>query len=89
MLELAERAFYDPWSHARAHLLGGDEWSKWLGWTPEASRIADLTDVLIAVNTEKKKKPERVPRPPDRSTARPSAASLEEAFALLGRMFET
>lgn len=89
-LRLVERVFHDPWSHARAHLLGGeDHWQEWLGYTPETQALKDLADLFIAANTDKKKKPQTVPRPTNNAPVKPSVGSLAEAFRLLSTLQQT
>ena len=81
VLGFVERVFCHPFSVVRAKSLGADEWRDWYGWDKVAAKVAEGSDLLIASNTEKGKKAQRVWVPAFRAT--PEVLSMDAAAALL------
>lgn len=76
--QFVERLYEHPWSVVRAKFLGGERWSAWYGWGHVADKVAEGTNVLIAVNTPAGKAAPTVSTP-DSVPLKP--ASLDDAFA--------
>lgn len=97
VLSFAERAVLHPWSITRARIrsrpkpaliAGGDAtdpislaWTDWYGWDLTATKIAELSNILLGVNGNKQK----VWTPPIRQ-APPDLMSMEQTTAVLMAM---
>jgi hypothetical protein len=89
------RVFADPGSFTLARVRSGDDtpsvsgskcdheaWTEWVGYSPEASRLDDVVDILGNQGAKRQKQVARRPKAKQGGTHNP--ATLDEAYRLLG-----
>lgn len=82
--QFVERCFRHPFSVVRAKNFGGESWHEWYGWTHEAVKVAELSNLFLSANTPADKPTQRVWTPTIATTSAP--ATLDDAFAALSRL---